>query len=128
MCGIVGAIAQRHVANILLEGLNRLEYRGYDSAGIAILHPKTTKIQRVRVKGKVQALAERLEKNLYGVIRALPILAGQRMENQQKKMHIPTAQRMTFPSFTMASLKITNHFDKNLQNQAMYLRRKLIPK
>ena len=62
MCGIVGAIAQRHVANILLEGLNRLEYRGYDSAGIAILHPKTKKIQRIRVKGKVQALAERLRK------------------------------------------------------------------
>lgn len=62
MCGIIGAIAQRHVANILLEGLNRLEYRGYDSAGIAILHPKTKKIQRVRVTGKVKALAEKLEK------------------------------------------------------------------
>lgn len=60
MCGIIGAIAQRHVANILLEGLNRLEYRGYDSAGIAILHKKTYKIQQVRVKGKVQVLAERL--------------------------------------------------------------------
>lgn len=62
MCGIVGAIAQRHVANILLEGLNRLEYRGYDSAGIAILNKKTYKIQQVRVKGKVQVLAERLGK------------------------------------------------------------------
>ena len=62
MCGIIGAIAQRHVANILLEGLNRLEYRGYDSAGIAILHKKTYKIQRVRIKGKVQVLAKRLEK------------------------------------------------------------------
>ena len=62
MCGIVGAIAQRHVADILLEGLNRLEYRGYDSAGIAILNKKTYKIQQVRVKGKVQVLAERLGK------------------------------------------------------------------
>ena len=62
MCGIVGAIAQRHVADILLEGLNCLEYRGYDSAGIAILHKKTYKIQLVRINGKVQALAERLRK------------------------------------------------------------------
>ena len=62
MCGIVGAIAQRHVANILLEGLNRLEYRGYDSAGIAILHKKTYKIQKVRVIGKVRVLIERLGK------------------------------------------------------------------
>ena len=62
MCGIVGAIAQRHVADILLDSLNCLEYRGYDSAGIAILHKKTYKIQLVRINGKVQALAERLKK------------------------------------------------------------------
>ncbi|MDX2164812.1 MAG: hypothetical protein SFW07_05275, partial [Gammaproteobacteria bacterium] len=37
MCGIVGAVAQRDVAPILLEGLKRLEYRGYDSAGIAVM-------------------------------------------------------------------------------------------
>ncbi len=37
MCGIVGAIAQRDVAEILLEGLRRLEYRGYDSAGLVLL-------------------------------------------------------------------------------------------
>jgi len=39
MCGIVGAIAKRDVAEILLEGLKRLEYRGYDSAGLAIISP-----------------------------------------------------------------------------------------
>ncbi len=37
MCGIVGAVAQRAVSGILLEGLRRLEYRGYDSAGVAVL-------------------------------------------------------------------------------------------
>ena len=37
MCGIVGAIAERNVVEILLEGLRRLEYRGYDSAGVALL-------------------------------------------------------------------------------------------
>jgi glucosamine--fructose-6-phosphate aminotransferase (isomerizing) len=37
MCGIVGAVARREVSEILLEGLRRLEYRGYDSAGIALI-------------------------------------------------------------------------------------------
>ena len=57
MCGIVGAIAQRDVAPILLEGLKRLEYRGYDSAGIAVLDAGHH-ILRARVKGKVRGLEE----------------------------------------------------------------------
>ena len=57
MCGIVGAIAQRPVAAILLEGLRRLEYRGYDSAGIAVLESAGT-LNRVRTLGKVARLAE----------------------------------------------------------------------
>lgn len=64
MCGIVGAIAQRDCAQILLEGLKRLEYRGYDSAGMAILHPNSHQIQRIRAKGKVARLAEMLSANL----------------------------------------------------------------
>ena len=59
MCGIVGAVAQRDVAPILLEGLKRLEYRGYDSAGVATI--KDQAIQRVRVAGKVRVLEEALE-------------------------------------------------------------------
>ena len=59
MCGIVGAVAQRDVANILVEGLKRLEYRGYDSAGVAIIDQNKV-IQRVRRLGKVQALADAL--------------------------------------------------------------------
>ncbi|MGE0487369.1 MAG: glutamine--fructose-6-phosphate transaminase (isomerizing) [Gammaproteobacteria bacterium] len=61
MCGIVGAIAQRDVAPILLEGLKRLEYRGYDSAGVAVVTPQEG-IRRVRVAGKVKALEEALER------------------------------------------------------------------
>jgi glucosamine--fructose-6-phosphate aminotransferase (isomerizing) len=57
MCGIVGAIAQRDVAPILLESLKRLEYRGYDSAGMAVLHPDELTIQRIRTQGKVSQLA-----------------------------------------------------------------------
>jgi len=59
MCGIVGAIAQRPVAAILLEGLSRLEYRGYDSAGMAVLE-STGKLNRIRTLGKVARLREEL--------------------------------------------------------------------
>jgi len=52
MCGIVGAIAQRDVSPILLEGLKRLEYRGYDSAGVAIIDSQR-QLHRLRVLGKV---------------------------------------------------------------------------
>jgi glutamine---fructose-6-phosphate transaminase (isomerizing) len=60
MCGIVGGIAQRDVVPILMEGLRRLEYRGYDSAGLAIEVPGGT-IERRRTEGKVQRLQEALE-------------------------------------------------------------------
>nr|MDQ2995146.1 glutamine--fructose-6-phosphate aminotransferase [Pseudomonadota bacterium] len=56
MCGIVGALADRDVAPILLASLKRLEYRGYDSAGMAILHPEHNRIQRTRAEGKVSQL------------------------------------------------------------------------
>jgi glucosamine--fructose-6-phosphate aminotransferase (isomerizing) len=61
MCGIIAAYAQRNVTPILLEGLHRMEYRGYDSAGIAVLD-KDYQIQRTRALGKVSALGEKLEK------------------------------------------------------------------
>ncbi len=55
MCGIVGAVAQRDVSPLLLEGLKRLEYRGYDSAGLAVID-HDGRLQRIRVKGKVNEL------------------------------------------------------------------------
>lgn len=61
MCGIVGAVAERNVEAILIEGLRRLEYRGYDSAGLAILDGNK-KINRQRALGKVSQLADELEK------------------------------------------------------------------
>ncbi len=60
MCGIVGAIAQRPVTEILLEGLRRLEYRGYDSAGVALV--ENNSIQRIRALGKVIELEKKLKK------------------------------------------------------------------
>ena len=59
MCGIVGAVAERNVVPILMEGLRRLEYRGYDSAGIAISNGDS--ITRVRRVGKVQELQNALD-------------------------------------------------------------------
>jgi glucosamine--fructose-6-phosphate aminotransferase (isomerizing) len=60
MCGIVGAVAQRDVAEILVEGLRRLEYRGYDSAGVAVVDTDQN-LTRVRRLGKVQELADAVE-------------------------------------------------------------------
>ncbi len=67
MCGIVGAVAQRDVAEILVDGLHRLEYRGYDSAGVAVLDADHN-MQIVRRVGKVKALDDAIEQN--------PLLGG----------------------------------------------------
>lgn len=57
MCGIVGAVGERNVVEILLEGLKRLEYRGYDSSGVALLQQDGT-LNRIRSTGKVQELVD----------------------------------------------------------------------
>ncbi len=62
MCGIVGGVAQRDVADILVEGLKRLEYRGYDSAGVAIINADK-QLNRVRRVGKVASLADAVSQN-----------------------------------------------------------------
>ena len=60
MCGIVGAVARRDVVPFLLEGLRRVEYRGYDSAGLAVMRDR---IDRVRTVGKVAELEALVERN-----------------------------------------------------------------
>ncbi|WP_118987172.1 glutamine--fructose-6-phosphate transaminase (isomerizing) [Photorhabdus sp. CRCIA-P01] len=67
MCGIVGAVAQRDIAEILIEGLRRLEYRGYDSAGLAVVDNENNML-RLREVGKVQILADEVDKH--------PVLGG----------------------------------------------------
>ena len=62
MCGIVGGITNTNIAPLLLEGLNRLEYRGYDSSGIVILS-KNNKLIRQRAVGKVGNLKSKLKTN-----------------------------------------------------------------
>ena len=62
MCGIVGAVGERNMVEILLEGLKRLEYRGYDSSGVALLQQDGT-LNRIRRIGKVQALVDAIADN-----------------------------------------------------------------
>ncbi len=62
MCGIVGALAQRNVTGILIEGLKRLEYRGYDSAGVSVLD-RNNEIQIRKNAGKVSNLVDNLKKS-----------------------------------------------------------------
>lgn len=64
MCGIVGAIANRDITPVLIDGLSRLEYRGYDSAGLSVLN-KQSVLQRERSTGRVASLAELI--NQYNV-------------------------------------------------------------
>lgn len=61
MCGIVGAVAQRDITDVLVKGLQRLEYRGYDSAGVAVILENNGDIARRRTKGKVNNLEKLIE-------------------------------------------------------------------
>ncbi|RUR18367.1 glutamine--fructose-6-phosphate transaminase (isomerizing) [Legionella sp. km535] len=60
MCGIMGVVSERDISKVLLEGLRRLEYRGYDSAGIAVID-NNSRLKRVRIQGKVQNLADAMQ-------------------------------------------------------------------
>ncbi|CAL9453288.1 Amidophosphoribosyltransferase [Streptomyces sp. enrichment culture] len=66
MCGIVGYIGKRDVAPLLLEGLQRLEYRGYDSAGVVVSSPKTPNLRMVKAKGRVRDLEAKVPARFKG--------------------------------------------------------------
>jgi glucosamine--fructose-6-phosphate aminotransferase (isomerizing) len=91
MCGIVGAIAQRPVKDILIEGLKRLEYRGYDSAGVAVLNHESG-LQRERALGKVVELENKLATN--------PINGQLGIAHTRWATHGEPAERNAHPHFS----------------------------
>jgi len=100
MCGIVGAIAQRDVIPILMEGLRRLEYRGYDSAGIAV-REQSGRLHRIRSVGKVSTLQEMLE--------ADPLCALLGIAHTRWATHGMPAERNAHPHMSGESVAIVHN-------------------
>lgn len=93
MCGIIGFAGKTEAVPILLDGLERLEYRGYDSAGVAVVSADG-KLQVKKSKGRLSVLRELLTlKILCRGISALVTPNGQPMGNQMVQMHIPMLGR-----------------------------------
>ncbi len=84
MCGIVGIVGKSHAEQIIINGLQRLEYRGYDSAGLFVSDEKQEHL--VKSQGRIKNLQEKLTNEVNGTI-GISIHVGQLMENLQKKMH-----------------------------------------
>ncbi|CAI8953641.1 L-glutamine--D-fructose-6-phosphate aminotransferase [Pseudomonas sp. IT-P171] len=91
MCGIVGAVAERNITAILLEGLKRLEYRGYDSAGVAIF-TNDAKLERMRRPGKVSELELALE--------AEPLIGRLGIAHTRWATHGAPCERNAHPHFS----------------------------
>ncbi|KFZ36131.1 glucosamine--fructose-6-phosphate aminotransferase [Shewanella mangrovi] len=115
MCGIVGAVAQRDVTEILLEGLKRLEYRGYDSAGVAVLNEGT--LQRTRRVGKVQELANALAEH--------PLPGGTGIAHTRWATHGEPNERNAHPHQSAGDIAVVhngiieNHAELREQLQAL---------
>src|SRR5215468_8451088 len=88
MCGIVGAVAGRDIVPLLIEGLKRLEYRGYDSAGIAVLQANG-QMGRRRTVGKVRALEDELK--------AQPLAGGLGIAHTRWATHGAPSERNAHP-------------------------------
>ncbi|MHC8323142.1 glutamine--fructose-6-phosphate transaminase (isomerizing) [Pseudomonas sp. GB2N2] len=91
MCGIVGAVAERNITAILVEGLKRLEYRGYDSAGVAVF-TNDAKLERMRRPGKVSELEQALE--------AEPLIGRLGIAHTRWATHGAPCERNAHPHFS----------------------------
>ncbi|MDH3588200.1 MAG: glutamine--fructose-6-phosphate transaminase (isomerizing) [Gammaproteobacteria bacterium] len=100
MCGIVGAVAERNVIPVLMEGLRRLEYRGYDSAGLAVTNGSDT-LTRVRTVGKVQKLQDALDAN--------PILAHRGIAHTRWATHGEPNEINAHPHFSEDQLAVVHN-------------------
>ncbi|ABV89544.1 glutamine--fructose-6-phosphate transaminase (isomerizing) [Shewanella pealeana] len=99
MCGIVGAVAQRDVAEILVEGLRRLEYRGYDSAGVAVLN--NGELNRTRRVGKVQELSAALD--------AAPLAGGTGIAHTRWATHGEPSERNAHPHLSEGDIAVVHN-------------------
>lgn len=97
MCGIVGYVGDEQAAPILLTGLSKLEYRGYDSAGIAVRNEAADKIAIVKAKGRLKTLIEKTERRFSrtGIPAASVIPAGRLMESLLRQMPILIVQMIS---------------------------------
>ena len=100
MCGIVGAIAERNISAILVEGLKRLEYRGYDSAGVAIFTSEGT-LQRCRRSGKVAELDQALAGE--------PLLGRLGIAHTRWATHGAPCERNAHPHFSGDELAVVHN-------------------
>ena len=100
MCGIVGAIAERNVVPILIEGLQRLEYRGYDSAGL-VVHQENGNLGRIRSVGKVAMLRQALETE--------PISGHLGIAHTRWATHGIPAERNAHPHMSGASVAVVHN-------------------
>jgi len=115
MCGIVGAVAQRDITEILLEGLRRLEYRGYDSAGLAVID-NSGHLQRMRSVGKVKALSD--------IVDANPLAGGTGIAHTRWATHGEPAERNAHPHTSDYVAVVHNGIIENFE----LLREQLIAK
>ena len=99
MCGIVGAVAQRDVAEILVEGLRRLEYRGYDSAGVAVIHQG--ELSSTRRVGKVQELSSALEQT--------PLVGGTGIAHTRWATHGEPSERNAHPHQSSGDIAVVHN-------------------
>ncbi len=100
MCGIVGAVTKRSVTNILLDGLKKLEYRGYDSAGIAVIDGQKA-LQCLRVVGKV--------KELESVVKETPVDACIGIAHTRWATHGAPTERNTHPFMSQAKFALIHN-------------------
>ncbi len=100
MCGIVGAVAGRDIVPVLIEGLRRLEYRGYDSAGIAVLGNRG-KVGRLRTVGKVKMLQEALDE--------APLHGGTGIAHTRWATHGVPSERNAHPHVSRDGLAIVHN-------------------
>jgi glucosamine--fructose-6-phosphate aminotransferase (isomerizing) len=100
MCGIVGAIAERNITAVLVEGLKRLEYRGYDSAGVALLNDQGV-LQRSRRVGKVSELDVALSQN--------PLVGRLGIAHTRWATHGAPSERNAHPHFSGEQIAVVHN-------------------